>query len=186
MKLTSSIRSIRTLIIATLAAASTTVAVAQTNVIDPLRRAGDREFTIGGSGASNTDFNDSFGGANLSYGWYTNETQAWVLRQSINYSNPRVGATAWNGSTRIAFDQHLLGRGSMRPFIGANAGRVYGDGVRDTWAAGLEVGAKFYVQTRTFVYTMAEYGWFFKRARDVDNRFRDGQFNWSLGLGFNF
>jgi hypothetical protein len=33
---------------------------------------------------------------------------------------------------------------------------------------------------------MAEYGWFFRRARSVDNSFSDGQFNWAVGVGFNF
>ncbi len=168
------------------ASAAAAIAQTQTSMIDPMRRAGDREFTIGGSGASNTDFDDSFGGANLSFGWYSNETQAWVIRQSINYSNPDIGGTTWNGATRLAFDQHLWGRGALRPFLGVNVGRVYGDSVNDTWAAGLEGGFKLYVQTRTFVYAMGEYGWFFDRARDVEDRFNDGQINWSVGLGFNF
>jgi hypothetical protein len=67
-----------------------------------------------------------------------------------------------------------------------NIGGVYGDAVRETFAAGLEAGAKFYVQPRTFIYAMAEYGWFFRRARSLDDRFDDGQFNWTVGVGFNF
>lgn len=163
--------------------------IAQTTITtpaDPTRRGGDREFTLGGNGASNKDFDDSFGGVNFSYGWYLNETQEVVLRQSIDYSNPSNGDDSWNGSTRIAFDQHLTPYGALRPFVGVNAGGVYGDAVRDTFAAGLEVGAKYYVQPRTFVYALVEYGWFFRHARDVEDRFDDGQFNWSVGVGFNF
>jgi hypothetical protein len=163
---------------------------AQTTVPVPgdltTRHAGEHEITLGGSGASNKDFDESFGGVNFSYGWYTSPTQEWVLRQSINYANPNVGGQSWNGATRLAFDQHLAAHGAVRPFIGANIGGVYGDAVRDTFAAGLEAGAKFYVQSRTFVYAMAEYGWFFRRARNLDDRFNDGQFNWSVGVGFNF
>lgn len=150
------------------------------------RTAGEHEFTLGGAGASNKDFDNSFGGVNFSYGWYTTPTQLLSLRQSINYSNPSNGGQQWNGSTRLAFDQHLAAHGALRPFVGVNIGGVYGDAVRDTFAAGLEAGAKFYVQPRTFVYAMVEYGWFFRRARSVDNRFNDGQFNWGVGLGFNF
>ena len=54
------------------------------------------------------------------------------------------------------------------------------------FAAGLEAGAKFYVQPRTFIYAMVEYGWFFRRVRNVDNSFSDGQFNGGIGVGFNF
>jgi hypothetical protein len=172
-----------------LLAALPAVTLAQTTVSAPgdfSRRAGEHEFTLGGGGATNKDFDESFGGVNFSYGWYTSPTQEFVLRQSINYSNPSNGGQAWNGSTRFAFDQHFAARGALRPFIGANIGGVYGDSVRDTFAAGLEGGAKFYVQPRTFIYAMAEYGWFFRRARHLDDRFNDGQFNWGLGVGFNF
>jgi hypothetical protein len=164
---------------------------AQTTVTPPggdpnARQRGEREFTVGGAGASNKDFDESFGGVNFSYGWYTSPTQLLVIRQSVNYSNPDNSGQSWNGSTRIAFDQHFATHGAFRPFVGVNAGGVYGDNVRETFAAGLEAGAKFYVQPRTFIYAIAEYGWFFRRARSLDDRFDDGQFNWSLGVGFNF
>lgn len=169
----------------------TSVASAQTSVSAPtgdptVRTSGEREFTLGGAGAFNKELDDSLGGVNFSYGWYTTPTQELVLRQSINYSNPSSGGQAWNGATRIAFDQHLTAYGAMRPFIGVNVGGVYGDRVRDTWAAGLEAGLKYYVQPRTFVFALIEYGWFFRRARNVDDTFDDGQFNWSVGVGFNF
>lgn len=151
-----------------------------------IRQTGEREFTLGGNGGSNRDFDDSFGGFNFAYGWYTTPTQLISIRQSINYSNPNNSGRSWNGSTRVAFDQHLTARGRVRPFVGVNVGGVYGDGVRDTFAAGLEAGAKFYVQPRTFVYAIAEYGWFFRHARNLDDRFDDGQFNWGVGVGFNF
>jgi hypothetical protein len=166
------------------------VSHAQTTVTSPgdmtTRTAGEHEFTLGGSGASNKDFDESFGGVNLSYGWYLNATQEIVVRQSINYANPNIGGQSWNGATRVAFDQHLAAHGAIRPFVGANFGGVYGDAVRDTFAAGLEGGAKFYVQPRTFIYAMVEYGWYFRRARHLDDRFNNGQFTWGVGMGFNF
>ncbi|MEY4939358.1 MAG: hypothetical protein RIQ93_1093 [Verrucomicrobiota bacterium] len=175
-------------LLALLLAAGAPGAWAQNNGSWTLPTVGTREFTLGGSGAANSDLNNSFGGANFSFGQYVSETSAWALRQSINYSNPNSpgSSQAWNGSTRLAFDFHLPSRAAFRPFIGANVGGVYGDAVRDTWAAGLEGGVKMYVQAKTFVYAMADYGWFFRHARDVDDRFRSGQFNWSVGLGFNF
>lgn len=154
---------------------------------DPyLRMPGDREFSIGGSGASSKDFDSTLGGVSFSYGQYLNNTLAVVLRQSVNYSNPDVGGTQWNGSTRIAVDKYVLPRGRVRPFIGANFGGIYGDQVNDSWAAGLETGAKVYVQERTFIVATVEYSWLFENSRGLDDRFDDGQFNWTVGVGFNF
>jgi hypothetical protein len=151
-------------------------------------KAGDHEFTLGGAGASNRQFSASLGGANLAYGYYFNPAQELSVRQSINYSNPDTpGARQeWNGATRIAFDQHLLSTGIIRPFVGVNFGGVYGRSVQDTWAAGLEAGLKYYVHPQTFIYAVPEYDWFFRHARGINHSFNDGQFNWSLGVGFNF
>lgn len=149
-------------------------------------RKGDHEFMIGGSGATNKDLDDSLGGVSFAYGVYFTDTLEGVVRQTINYSNPNDAGQSWNGATRLAIDQHLTQRGAVRPFIGANFGRIYGDAVRDTWAAGLEAGIKYYVQPRTFILAMVEYGWFFQHSDGIDNRFDDGQWNWNVGVGFNF
>lgn len=166
------------------------VAIAQTvpatGAIDITRARGDREFVLGGAGASSTDMDDSLGGVNFTFGQYLNETLMLSLRQTVNYANPDVGGTQWNGSTRLALDQHLTAYGVFRPFVGVNFGRVYGDSVRDTWAAGLEIGGKYYVLPRTFVFGLVDYGWFFNDAEDVEDTFEDGQFTWVVGVGFNF
>ncbi len=149
-------------------------------------RAGDRELTLGGSAASNTDFDDSAGGINGSYGMYLSDTLSVSLRQSVTYVNPNAGGTSWNGSTRVAIDKHILSRGNIRPFVGANIGGIYGDTVKDTWAAGLEAGAKFYVKPKTFIFAMVEYAWLFDDAEDVEDTFDDGQLLGTVGIGFNF
>ncbi len=148
--------------------------------------AGEREITLGGSGASNRRFSDSLGGATLSVGEFLNDSQEISIRQSINYSNPDVpGARQeWSGATRLAFDQHF-GTGQLRPFIGVNFGGAYGRNVTDTWAAGIEGGLKYYVHPKTFVFVTPEYNWFFRHASGLRHRFNDGQFNWSVGVGFN-
>lgn len=166
--------------------AQTTVPVATENTLrefGPLR--GDRELIIGGSGGSDRSFDNSFGGASVSYGYFLNDSLSGILRQSINYANPEDAGSQWNGATRVAVDQHFL-QGPLRPFLGANVGRIYGEGVRDSWVAGLEGGMKYYVQPRTFLHATVEYGWLFQRARSFDDRFDSGQWNWSLGVGFNF
>lgn len=176
------------LAIAAAAVPATWAQTSPTTSVMTTTAAGTREFTLGASGASNKDLDNSFGGASFSYGYFFNEAGEGLIRQSINYSNSDLPGSRqqWNGSTKIAYDQHLAAHGAFRPFIGVNFGGVYGDSVRDTWTAGLEAGAKFYVQSRTFVYATIEYGWFFRHARNLDDRFRDGQFNWTAGVGFNF
>jgi hypothetical protein len=169
-----------------LALALPAAAPAQTSAGAFARHAGEREFTHGGAGASDREFSDSFGGVSFSYGYFTSETQEVALRQSINYSNPDPGGRAYNGSTRLAFDQHFATSSALRPFLGVNAGGIYGDSVRDSFAAGLEGGLKYYVQPRTFVYGMIDWGWTFRHARNLSDRFSSGQYNWSLGVGFNF
>lgn len=149
-------------------------------------REGNYELTLGGNAGSNKRFDDSFGGVNASLGYYFNQSLEGVVRQSVNYSNPSDAGTSWNGSTRLALDQHLAPWGPVRPFFGVNFGRVYGDGVPHTWAAGLEVGGKFYVKPQTFIYTTVEYAWFFRHGHDIDNRFSSGQYLGTVGIGFNF
>jgi hypothetical protein len=153
----------------------------------PGARAGQFEFTLGGNGVSNKDVDSTAGGGSASLGYYLTDTTEAIIRQSINYANPDDGNTVWNGSTRVGIDQHFSAPWApVRPFIGATVGRIYGDTVEDTWASGLEVGAKFYVQAQTFIYTTVEYQWFFEDADTADNSFKQGQWVWSLGLGFNF
>ncbi|MGH7955503.1 MAG: hypothetical protein ACREH8_00655 [Opitutaceae bacterium] len=147
---------------------------------------GVQELTFSGSGGSNRHFNDSFGGASASYGVYYNNEWQGVLRQSVNYHNPDGGSTTWSGSTRAGADYHVTTLGKYMPFFGASFGRIYGSAVRDTWSAGLEAGLKYYTQRKLFVFAMAEYSWLFKRARELDNNFGDGQITFSTGIGFNF
>lgn len=149
-------------------------------------RAGDMEFTLSGNGVSNKDLDNSSGGVGASLGWYLNDTLTFVVRQGLSYANGDAGSDSWSGSTRVALDQHILARGPVRPFVGVNFGGVYGDDTNDTWVAGLEAGAKFYVQERTFIFALVDYGWAFNDADDADDTFSDGGFTWSLGLGFNF
>jgi hypothetical protein len=147
---------------------------------------GVQELTFGGSGGSNRQFSDSFGGGSVSYGVYYNNEWQGVIRQSLNYHNPSGGSTTWSGSTRLGADYHLTMLGDYMPFFGASFGRIYGTSLRDTWSAGLEAGLKYYTQRKLFLFGMVEYNWLFKRARQADNNFGSGQFIFTTGIGFNF
>ena len=147
--------------------------------------AGAHEITLGGGGGATKELDDSFAGFNGSYGTYLSETWEVVLRQSVNYSNPGNGGIAWNGSTFVAADYHFSTRTKLRPFVGVNAGRIYGDGVDDTWAAGLEAGVKYYVQPRAFLYALAQYAFTFEERDEINDQFSEGQVLWTVGVGFN-
>jgi hypothetical protein len=149
--------------------------------------AGDKELTLGGSGVSSKDFDNSSGGVNASLGYYFTDTLEGVIRQSVSYTNPETsGGADWSGSTFGALDLHILPRGGFRPFVGINFGGFYGDNVSDTLAAGLEAGAKFYVQPKTFIFALADYAWVFHNSHQASENFDDGAFQWTVGIGFNF
>jgi hypothetical protein len=145
--------------------------------------AGDREVTIAGTGSNDKNFDHGSWGLSASYGWFTSENWAWVLRQSFNYAD-LPGDNVWWGSTRIGGDYHF-GTGRLRPFIGANIGMIYGD-VDDTGIVSPELGIKYYVKPETFVYLQTEYQFFFDDMDEIDDNFDDGAFVHAVGVGFNF
>lgn len=158
-------------------------AMAQEGAYGPLP--GDWEVTLGGGGSNNKDFDTGAGNVNGSIGYYFTENLELSLRQGISYADADNAESSWAGSSRIALDYHFnLER--WRPFLGVNFGGFYGENLNDSWAAGLEAGVKYYVMEKTFIFGMAEYAWAFNDADEADDAFDDGQFIYSLGLGFNF
>ena len=146
---------------------------------------GNWEFTLGGSGTSNKDLDNSLGGVNFSVGYFLNDTLEISARQSVSYSNGPGGNAEYDGSTFVSLDQHL-GTSRLRPFLGINFGGLYGDNTTDTFAAGLDGGLKFYVKAQTFLYALVNYEWTFDNSNEVTDHFDDGAFLWSTGIGFNF
>ncbi len=149
-------------------------------------RQGDKEFTLSGSGGNDREFRAGSVNANGSFGYFVTDGFELTVRQSVSYSDGGQGQKQiWNGSTRGGADYNFdLGR--WRPFIGANIGYVYGQGVSDTWEAAPEAGVKFFVNDTTFIYTQVEYQFFFRDTGDANDSFKDGQFVYSLGVGFRF
>ena len=145
---------------------------------------GDKEITLSGTAANSSDFDGVAAGANGSIGYFVTDNLELSLRQSIQYTDIGVGS-ALNGSTRIAADFHF-DLEAWQPFVGGNFGYVYGDAVNDTFEAAPEAGVKYFVNSTTFIFAMVEYQFFFDSGDDIDNAFSDGQFLWSLGLGFRF
>lgn len=152
--------------------------------------AGDFELTLGGTAANDNDFSGFTAGANASIGYFFTDQLEIALRQSVNYSDIGGGegqGSQLTGSTRVALDYHF-DLGNWQPFVGANIGYVYGDIANDTFAAAPEAGVKYFVNSTTFLYAMAEYQFFFDKADtdEVEEAFEDGQFLYTFGVGFRF
>lgn len=143
--------------------------------------AGNWELTLSGGGSNDRDFNGTSLNVQASVGYFFNDNIELAVRQDLRYTDVAV-ESAWDGSTVIALDYHFdLGR--WQPFVGVNVGYVYGDATSDTWAAGPEVGVKYFITQSTFVQLLAQYEFFFD-SDDVDSEaFSDGFFRYLLGLG---
>ena len=145
---------------------------------------GDKEVTLSGSAANSPDFDGVNIGANGSIGYFITDNLEVSLRQSLTYTDIAVDS-AMNGSTRVALDFHF-DLEALQPFVGGNFGYVYGDAVSDTFEAAPEAGVKWFVNSTTFIFAMVEYQFFFDDTDEIDNAFDDGQFVYSLGIGFRW
>jgi len=148
--------------------------------------AGDRSLTLSGTGNSDDSFDTNAFGVSGSIGWFTSDVLEIGIRQSANGLIVDDGEDSWSGSTRAFVDYHFNTGTMVIPFIGANLGGIYGDGVEESGTAGVEAGAKFYVKEKTFIMGMVEWQYLFEDADEIDNNFDDGAFFYTLGIGYNF
>ncbi len=146
---------------------------------------GDREVTLSGAGSSDKRFDDTQLAVQGSWGQYLTENSLWGVRQLINARDREGESVKFDGATRVFYDYHI-GTGNLQPFVGASIGAIYGEGVNETFTAGPEFGVKFWVQDRTFIQAMVEYQFLFDSASDARDRYDDGAFFYSVGLGYNF
>lgn len=149
--------------------------------------AGDRSFTLAGNGASDQDFDNNNFGLAGSMGWFLSDTLELGIRQSLSGFDSVGDFDSWSGATRGYVDYHFLfGDNTFIPFVGANLGMVYGDHVKESGAAGVEAGIKFYVKEKTFITLMGEYQFLFEDGDEFEDQVDDGAFYYTLGIGFNF
>ena len=150
--------------------------------------AGEREFSIAGTGSNDRNFDSGNFGLVLEHGWYVRDHVVWGIRQSVNYANIQGESFEddfWNGATRAYMD-YQFGSERARPFVGGSLGYIYGDGVNDSGFAGAEFGVKYYVLTNTYILGRVEYQWYFDSDSDADEAFKDGSYSHTLGIGYNF
>lgn len=146
---------------------------------------GESEITLSGGGGSDKDFDNNVVSFQASWGKYLSEQSLWGVRQTLNISDSEGESTNFDGSTRLFYDYHF-GSGNTRPFIGVSIGGVYGENVDDTFMAGPEVGIKHWVHDKVFIVGLVEYHFLFDSANDIDSRYDDGAFFYTLGFGYNF
>ncbi len=143
----------------------------------------DWALTLGGTGTAQNDFKGSarsgqagqFAG-NLGLSYFLNDNVEVGGRQMLGFGS-RAG---WIGSTHAAVDYNFH-MDKLVPFIGANFGYSYGSkGNVDSWDFGPEVGLKYYLQQKAFVFGMAEYSMPF-RGETINN----GAWRFTVGVGLN-
>lgn len=147
--------------------------------------AGDRTFSISGTGSSDEEFDGNSFGVTGEIGYFTTENLQYGIRQSINGVAGDEVSDEWSGATRLFADYHF-GCCAARPYLGVNLGGIYGESVSNTGAAGVEAGVKWYVLDKTYINLGAEYQFLFQDADDIDTAYDDGAFFYQLGVGFNF
>ncbi len=148
-------------------------------------RSGDWEVAVGGAGNNDQEFD--IGGFQVAgnVGYYLSDAFQVGVRQNFAYADAGPGTNRTAFTTRGYID-YVFPIGPLRPFIGVNAGFVYGNAVKETGTAAPEAGLKLYLQEKAFVQVMAEYQFFFEDSDGLDTGFDDGQFVYSLNMGLNF
>lgn len=147
--------------------------------------AGDRSFSISGTGASDQDFDGNTFGVTGEFGYFHSKQLEYGVRQTFSGVAGDKVSDEWSGATLAFLDYHF-GEGKARPFVGVNLGGVYGESVSDSGSAGLEGGLKYYVLPKTYIGFGIAYQFLFSDGDDFDNKVNDGAFLYTLGVGFNF
>lgn len=145
------------------------------------------EFTIGGAGSSDEDFDAGSGAVAGSIGYFFNEWLELAVKQTGAFADSETTSSVLNGSTRVALDLHLPLE-MVWPYVGGSFGYVYGDTIDETLAAGPEAGVKFFLKRSrdVFLNVSAEWLFFFDESESLNSAFDDGVLSYGLGLGMRF
>ena len=139
--------------------------------------------TLNGGGLTSSQFKEGSFNTQVGVGYFVTEQVEVGLRQSLQFAD--FGESNWAGSTRLYGDYHF-DMDRWQPFVGLSLSFAYGDAVADTWAAGPEVGVKYFIKDETFIFAAIQYDIFFRDAANDRDNFDDGQILYAIGLGFTF
>jgi outer membrane protein W len=147
---------------------------------------GPFEVMVSANGENGNKFNGFTAGGTGSFGYFFTDNLEVAIRDTVNYSD--IGSVSLNNTVRLATDFHFpLGEGEQfLPYAGANIGYVSGHDVRDTFEAAPEIGIKVFVGQDAFVDLQAEYEFFFRNGGQTVTAFKNGEFVYTLGVGFRF
>lgn len=144
---------------------------------------GTWELTLNGGGVASSQFKEGSFNTQIGVGYFLTDQVEAGFRQSIQFAS--FGESNWAASTRVFGDYHF-DFDRLQPFAGLGLSFNYGDAVADTWAAGPEVGAKYFIKDEVFLYAMVQYDVFFRDAKNDRGNFDDGQILYSFGIGFTW
>jgi hypothetical protein len=144
------------------------------------------EFTLGGSGVSDKHWNAVNAGVNASAGYYFTDVIELTARQSASWVDTGPGSgDKFAFGTTVAIDFHIP-LDIFQPFVGANIGYLYGNGINDTWAAGPEAGVKIYIKSDVFIVVFGEWEVAWHENQTLGQALDDGAWFYSVGLGARF
>jgi hypothetical protein len=144
------------------------------------------EFTLGGSGVSDKHWNAVDAGVNASAGYYFTDVIELTARQSASWVDTGPGSgDKFAFGTTVAIDFHIP-LDVFQPFVGANIGYLYGNGINDTWAAGPEAGVKIYIKSDVFIVVFGEWEVAWHENETFGQALDEGAWFYSVGLGARF
>jgi hypothetical protein len=152
----------------------------------------DREIQASGGffHAQGADVGTASG--DISYGYFLQGNRAWEigLRQGLSYAFIDHGKDAWSATTVPFFNYHFYDFSKddrLVPFVGGFLGGTWNDDDA-TGTLGPELGAKYFVNDRTFLRIGYRYEWFFNtlNLRGVTRNRSDGNHVVAFGIGFLF
>lgn len=148
---------------------------------------GPFELTLSGTGANGPNFDGFNAAGSAGIGYFINDNLELGIRETVTYDDVNTRAFL-DTDTRAAVDLHFpLGdQGQFVPFVGANIGYLAGGGIKNQWEAAPEGGLKYFVNNSTFIVFSIEYQFFFNQNSNAGQSFSNGQFLYSLGVGFRF
>ncbi|HEX8524182.1 MAG TPA: hypothetical protein VF669_18150 [Tepidisphaeraceae bacterium] len=138
---------------------------------------GNWDLQLGGSGSNDRDFRTGNASVNAQLGYLLTKELEVGVRQTYTWGDggsdwaaSTVGAVDWN----FDFDRFV-------PFIGFNIGYQYGSGGNaDGWSAGPEGGVKYFLNSTTYVFAMAQYEF------NIQESISEGAWFYTAGLGVKF
>jgi hypothetical protein len=140
--------------------------------------AGPLELTVDGNGTNDHDFSGGGFTVDGSVGFMVLPVLELSVRDGVSYDDFKMGH-AWDNTVRGAVDFELpLDR--FEPYVGANVGYFASDRFGSSPEAAPEVGLKFFFTKSAFLFAQAEYDFYW---RNTGNDFRNGTFNYALGIG---